>query len=186
MTHGILYLMETLDIKTWMLKDAIKKSKELGVLNNSITSGKGNRAGYLSEAAIASHVGADVVSCDEGYKKYNHDLEFNGKTIEVKTKRRTVDPRLNYEVSIAKTSLHQKPEIYAFASITYGSKSGSGVNVKYKNLKKLWLCGFISSKEFFEKAKFVDKGDVDPSNGFRCHVPMWNLPISLLYKGINF
>lgn len=164
----------------WMSREAIKKSKALGSIRNSITSGGGNLAGYLGEIALARHLKADNVSCDEGSEKYNYDLVKNKKKIEVKTKRRTRDVEGHYEVSIAATSKHQKTDVYAFISITFKEKKGKGKGATYHGVKSIWLCGYMPQDQYFEKAKYMKKGRIDPSNGFVVHADMYNMPIKEL------
>ena len=156
-----------------MVQRALQKSEALGSLNHSITGGAGNFAGYMGEECISHFLGADNVSCDEGDDKFNYDLIYNGYTIEVKTKRRTVDPKDFYDVSIAKTSTHQKPDVYAFVSITK-NRGKVGFN-------NVWLCGFMGCKEFFDSAVFHKKGSIDHQNNFKVHRDMYNMRISDLY-----
>ena len=87
--------MKIIPHNSTMVQEALRKAKKLGELNNSITKGHGNAAGYLGEESVASYLNADVVT------NRNHDLVLNNKTIEVKTKRRTVKPQDSYEVSIS-------------------------------------------------------------------------------------
>tara|TARA_R110000824_G_scaffold87254_2_gene215173 strand:+ start:775 stop:1299 length:525 start_codon:yes stop_codon:yes gene_type:complete len=136
-----------------MIEEAQEWADNLGAIKNSITKGKGNYVGRLGELALAKHIGAGEAQDQSGY-----DLIFNGKKIEVKTKRRAVPPRENYIVNLAKTSRHQRPDIYAFLSAQFESqKSG-----QYKNLEKLWLCGYKSSEDYFNESTFYAKGDIDP------------------------
>ena len=103
-----------------MLDRAKAKANNLGSIKNSILKGRGNLAGYLGEEALAPYIGAEIVSNNRGLDKYNHDLLMkDGNRVEVKTKRRTVKPRSNYDVSVAHTSTHQKPDIYAFISLEF-------------------------------------------------------------------
>ena len=103
-----------------MIERAREKAMSLGSINNSILRGGGNIAGYLGEEALAPYVNADIVSNNRGLDKYNHDLLLEcGHRLEVKTKRRTVSPRPHYDVSIAETSKHQKPDLYGFISLEF-------------------------------------------------------------------
>ena len=170
--------MKKLRFEKWMIKEAFRKSEDLGLINNSITKGRGNLAGYLSEIALSEYLECTNVSCDKGVDKYDFDLIKNGVKIEVKTKRRTVDPRIFYEVSIAETSKHQKADIYAFTSITFREKRGTGRDCKYFGIKSIWLCGFIFKNKYFQAAKHLKAGDIDESNGFKVHANMYNLPIT--------
>tara|TARA_R110002020_G_scaffold291135_1_gene506609 strand:+ start:611 stop:1111 length:501 start_codon:yes stop_codon:yes gene_type:complete len=153
-----------------MVRKARKWSKEIGSLKNSITSGKGNLGGRVGEIAFASYVGADIAD------DYNYDLILNGEKIEIKTKRRTVAPKGNYEVSVATTSLHQKPDRYVFISVEFKRKKG----FNYYGLQNVWLCGDMKAKEYLEKSWVYKKGDMDESNKFVTLVDMHNLSIDKL------
>jgi len=172
--------MIKLDFDQSMIDEAVKKAEELGSINNSITSGRGNLAGYLAEIALTKYLGCKNISCDKGRDKYDYDLIKDGRKIDVKTKRRTVDPKPFFEVSIAGTSKHQKTDTYAFISITFKEKRGMGSKAQYYGVESIWLCGFMSKEDYFDKAIFWKKGVVDPSNGFKVHADMYNMPISSL------
>jgi len=136
-----------------MIEEAQDWANSLGSIKNSITKGKGNYVGRLGELALAKHIGAGDAQDQSGY-----DLLLDGRKIEVKTKRRAVPPRENYIVNIAKTSTHQRPDVYAFLSAQFESQKAG----QYKNLQKLWLCGYKSAEDFFKQATFYAKGDIDP------------------------
>ena len=122
-----------------MIDNARLKAKSLGSINNSILRGAGNLAGYLGEEAVASYLGADIVSNNRGRDKYNYDLVLeDGRRMEVKTKRRSVSPRSNYDVSVAQTSKHQRPDLYGFVSLEFGRTSGRHPK-KYYDLKNLQM-----------------------------------------------
>jgi hypothetical protein len=162
--------VEKLEWDSDMVKDADEWAAELGSLNNSITAGDGNFAGRLGELALAKHLNVPRVQDD-----YWYDLIYKGETIEVKTKRRTWDPMMFYDVSVAKTSTHQQPDRYAFISIT--GKWG----IDGRKVKNIWLCGFMDRDEFFKKARFMRRGKTDKSNGFKTHADMYNLEIGELH-----
>jgi hypothetical protein len=167
-------------IKIPFNEQTINKAKEfaanLGCLKNSITSGSGNKAGYLGELALSEYLGATLISnCD-----FNSDILFQGKKIEVKTKRRSRDPRPDYEVSVAETSKHQRPDIYAFISITFKKVLDIAGKKRYKEPQSIWLCGFYDAEKYFLDAKKIKKGARDKSNNFTCHCDMYNLGISKL------
>jgi len=176
--------MIKLDFDQSMIDEAVKKAEELGSINNSITSGRGNLAGYLAEIALTKYLDCKNISCDKGRDKYDYDLIKDGRKIDVKTKRRTVDPKPFFEVSIAGTSKHQKTDTYAFISITFKEKRGMGSQAQYYGVESIWLCGFMSKEDYFDKAIFWKKGAVDPSNGFKVHADMYNMPISSLGESI--
>jgi len=174
--------MKQIQFNEEMISQAVLKAEQLGKIKNSITGGAGNVAGYLSEIALSEHLRCRNVSCDPGEYKYDFDLIKNGKKIEVKTKRRTVDPQHYYEVSIAESSRHQQTDFYAFVSITFAQKTGYGINSKYYSPESLWLCGFMEREQYFKRSRFLQKGDIDESNGFTVKANMFNLPIIDLLK----
>ena len=147
-----------------MIDRAKARATQMGAIKNSITKGTGNLAGFLGEEAFCAYTGA-----------------LNNEKVEVKTKRRTVAPQQNYDVSVANTSTHQNPDKYAFISLEFGEtiKKANGQKA-YKNLKNVWYLGSKDAKVYFEEAAKWDKGDVDKSNNFTTLVDMWNLPISKL------
>ena len=150
-----------------MVRSAKSKAKALGKIKNSILGGAGNFAGYLGEEAVAEYIGAEIISNDEGDDKYNYDLVKGGSQIEVKTKRRTVPPQDFYDVSVAKTSKHQVPDLYIFTSIQFLGAVP----------KRIWILGQKDREEYFTVAKLWRKGDVDNSNNFVTHQDMYNLQV---------
>jgi len=152
-----------------MVEAAKRWGKRLGKLNNSITKGKGNLGGRLGEIAFASYIGAELAD------DYGFDILLDEK-IEIKTKRRTVPPKNHYEVSVASTSLHQKPDRYVFMSVEFERKRG----FNYYGLKNVWLCGDMKAEEYLDRARVWKKGEMDESNKFVTLVDMHNLRIDQL------
>ena len=150
-----------------MIRAATDWAENLGGIYNSITKGDGNYAGRLGELALAKHLGVEV----EDSKDY--DIIHEGKKIEVKTKRRAVKPQPDYTVNIAATSLHQKPDIYAFLSVEYLDRDSGG---NYSDLLNIWLCGYKNAEQFFEEASFWPKGHPDPP-AFKTHRDMYVMKI---------
>jgi len=70
-----------------MITRATQKAAALGHLNNSIEEGRGNKAGYLGEEAVAPYLNAKIVSNKKGTNKFHYDLILpDGRRAEVKTK----------------------------------------------------------------------------------------------------
>lgn len=177
--------MRKLSFTAEMIASAKAKASSLGSINNSILRGGGNLAGYLGEEALAPYIGAEIVSNNRGLDKYNHDLLTPvGRRVEVKTKRRTVAPKGFYDVSVAKTSKHQQPDIYAFISLEFERATKTHPK-QYFGLKNIWLCGFMPAEEYWEKATLWKKGKIDKTNNFKTHVDMYNLAIEDLYEDIS-
>lgn len=155
------------EIDEKMYRRAHDRAFKIGELKNSITRGAGNLAACLGEDAVKYYLKGRYT---QGKDKYNHDLVVKKKTVEVKTKRRTVQPKIEYDVSIAKTSRHQKPDIYVFTSVTY----------KNEKPVEVVILGYMEYEEYFETARLIKKGTVDKSNYFVCKTDMYNIVHSQL------
>jgi hypothetical protein len=158
-----------------MMEEAQQWAENLGGINNSILKGRGNLAGRLGEIALARHLGVGI----EDHKDY--DMIHNGEKIEVKTKRRTVPPQYSYDVSVAATSTHQKPDRYAFISIEFEGKTSTGF---YHKVKSIWLVGDMAADKYFKLATEWNRGDEDEANGFVTLVDMFNMRIGDLDNGL--
>lgn len=146
---------------------ARQKAEEMGKLKNSITEGEGNVPGFLGEFIAAEYLGAEVSNT------YEYDILAEEKRIDVKTKRCTSKPKDFYECSIAAFNTRQECDIYLFTRILWHKD-------KPKVWKKGWLLGWLPKEEYFEKATFLKKGQVDPSNNFTVKADCYNLKISCL------
>ena len=158
--------MITLSMTGTEISEAQAQANNMGQLNNSITSGQGNAAGFLAELAVARHLGATQANT------YDYDLVMaDGTTIDVKAKRTTVVPRPYYECSVAAYNTKQKCDYYSFCRVS-------------SDMNTVWLLGTIKKNDYFDKAKLRTKGEVDPSNNFKFKADCYNLKISELPEEI--
>ena len=153
--------MIKVDINNEMLESARAKARDLGKLNNSITKGEGNLAGFLGEEVAKSVLGGYM------HNTYQYDIIVaDGITYDVKTKRCTSEPKEFYACSVANYNTKQQCDRYAF--------------VRIKDNKEAWYLGWLDKKEYFDKAVFHKKGEEDSSNGFKFKSDCYNVPISEL------
>ena len=147
-------------------KAAVSRAKEradaLPLLNNSIRKGKGSLVAYVGEEV------AKVVLQAEIKDTYDYDLKYGSKTVDVKTKERTVAPRDHYNCTVADFNTKQKCDEYAFISVL-------------NDYSYAWYLGKISKQDFYERAKFYKEGDLDPesprSKNFYFRADCYNIPI---------
>lgn len=140
-------------------------------LKNSITKGSSNIYGAIGEVLIWDQ---HKDNC-EYVGEYNYDLIISGQTVDVKTKRTKYEPLPHYLCSIADTKHNQDPneqqkcDWYCFVRVN-------------ENLIDAWILGWIRRDEFFQKAVYFKKGEIDPNsdNNFTFKEDCWNLPISEL------
>jgi len=152
------------DVDGSAVKDrALSRAVDLGSLPGSIEGGGGNMAGLLGEEAFCEVFDADPDPTYEWDARISL-LDGAERTVDIKTKRRTVAPRPDYEVSIADHNTEQDADIYYFASVNTEADT-------------VTLCGYLPTEDYFDRAEFHEKGEVDPDNGFRFTADCWNVPI---------
>ena len=146
-------------ISDTMLLAARSKATEMGLLHNSILRGGGSIAGFLGEQIVLSTMGGTWDN------SYDYDIILDdGRRVEVKTKQTSATPLPHYSCSISNFNTRQKCDIYAFTRVL-------------KDFSKGWFLGFMPKQEYFDKSKFMKKGDFDPDNGYEVRADCYNLYI---------
>ena len=158
-----------------MVERAKHKSKEMGTLNNSIRDGAGNLAGFLGEEIVLKAWAGSTSA-----NTYQHDIKFEEVSFEVKSKDRTVLPKLDYECSVAKFNTRQRADFYVFTSLYRPNRDNPTLYTKGH------ILGIINKAEYFQHAKHLRKGDLDPSNGWVVRAECYNLPYEQLNRFENW
>jgi len=149
------------DITTDDIISAAFQAKKLGILNNSIMSGKGNLVGCIGEIIVAKYLGVPL------QHSYDYDLIWNGLKIDVKTKLTSVFPKPSYECSIASANPNQKCDWYIFTRV-------------HSDLDTAYILGYLPKEEYFKTAECLHQGQVSGSNGFTVKHNCYNVSISEL------
>lgn len=147
-----------------MKKRAWSKARSMGEINNSITKGGGNIAGFLGEEVANKIIKGDINNT------YDYDIIKNGVTYDVKTKRCTSKPKEYYECSVAAFNTKQKCDHYVFVRIE---------NIKGK-WGRAWILGCYEKNAYFEDARFLKKGQIDGNNKFKVKADCYNIAIKKL------
>ena len=158
-------------ITTDIVTKAHEKSVEMGTLKNSITKGAGNLVGFVGEGVFHSFL-LDQQQQASWANTYEHDLILNNTastaiTIDVKSKKTNYIPKLEYDCSVAALNTKQQCDIYVFTRIKGDMSVG-------------WILGFLPKGAYFEEATFMEKGAVDPSNGWKVKTDCYQVPIEKL------
>jgi len=156
--------MIEIEVSDAVLLRARDMAEAMGKIRNSITAGQGNIAGFIGELIVKELLGAEHQST----KDYDLVLS-NGETVDVKTKRTSVAPLAHYDCSVAKLSLHQQCDHYAFCRVK-------------NDYTTCWFFGLIPHDRYFEIARFLKKGEVDPANNFTVKSDCYNVAISEIAK----
>lgn len=151
-----------------ILNEARNKSKEMGVLRNSITRGGGNVYGFAGELVACRYLQDAVVR-----NTHDYDLvmpkEKSWFKIDVKTKKVTSAPKDAYLCSVADYNTKQECDAYLFTRVK-------------DDFSYAWLLGWMLKHEFYKKAKLYKEGEIDPGgNGkWRFRADCFNIEISKL------
>jgi hypothetical protein len=153
-----------------LIKYATLKSESMGELNNSITNGDGNVAGFIGEILALKALKLNSSNLKSS-SSYEYDiLDDQNISWDVKTKRRTVKPRPYHNCTVADYNTKQKCDRYLFVSLY--------------NLEEGFILGWISKEDFYKKAKFFKKGEIDPlsppSKVFRFTADCYNIEAKYL------
>ncbi|EOB3677301.1 TPA: hypothetical protein I7707_20040 [Vibrio vulnificus] len=99
--------------------------------------------------------------------------------LEVKAKRRTVIPKLEYEATVPQY-VHdiQKPTAYLFVS----HHLRSGRDYDFSRYIDSYVVGGISRKRFDPLKRAIVEGELDPSNNWICTEACYNISISQLFN----
>ena len=141
----LIYMIEV-KVKPHWKKAALKEAEEMGALRQSITGGAGNLAGFIGERVVADYLNVKKANT------YQYDLVAKKeKTYDVKTKRCKFKPLPNYTVSVCALNTKQECDAYIFVRVD-------------NEMKTAWILGYMPKKEFYKKAKFCKRGDIDPDS----------------------
>ena len=151
--------MQEVEITLDMIDKARLKAKELGKLNNSILKGRGNLAGFVGEQ-IVLHVKGGTWE-----NSYDYDIILpDGTRTDVKTKQTGFTPLPDYDCSVAKYNIKQDCDSYTFCRVKGDFTVG-------------WYLGSMDKPKYLEQARYLRKGDVDPSNNFIVKADCYNVAI---------
>ena len=138
--------MVEIEIRPQWKRAALKEAEEMGSLRKSITNGAGNQAGFIGERVVADYLSIKKANT------YQYDLVTKKeKTYDVKTKRCKSKPLPNYTVSVCALNTKQECDAYIFVRVD-------------NEMKTAWILGYMPKKQFYKKAKFCKKGDIDPDS----------------------
>ena len=147
-----------------MKQRAWRKARQMGEINNSITKGDGNIAGFLGEEVANNVIKGNINNT------YDYDITRNGITYDVKTKRCTSEPKPYYECSVAAYNTKQQCDYYVFVRL-------ENINGRWT---RAWFLGRYGKEKYFKNARFLKKGQKDGNNNFKVKADCYNMEISQL------
>tara|TARA_R100001463_G_scaffold136627_1_gene202606 strand:+ start:889 stop:1434 length:546 start_codon:yes stop_codon:yes gene_type:complete len=143
---------------------------EMGVLPNSFTRGMGRMVGFLGEIAVNKFIPRSKYV---GNKVFKYDIVKGRNKIEVKSKTCTSCPKEHYVASVnGPKKLDPANNVYFFTRVS-------------KDLRYVWIVGWITTKDFFKKSVFKKKNEKD-EEGFVYRVSGYHIKIKDLELPYTF
>lgn len=162
-----------------LIQRAWDESNNMKVYNNSYRKGNANFVGLLGEMVAEEWFNENQLNFI-GEKTTEHDyrISHDNRTIDVKTKDRTVDPRDNYDCSIPLyNKRHQIPDYYLFVSLTRDKKMDDNDPMRFK---KAFILGAANQFAMHKFGLIWRKGQIDPSNKTKFWTDCLNVYINQL------
>jgi hypothetical protein len=161
------------------LEAAQARSELLGELNRSMRGTQANQVGALGELIGMDYLLSCGVEIEEVFStSYDVRVKIDGvwKTLEFKTKERTVVPQPFYDCTVpAYNHDHQRPDFFLFISLVSSGKSD-----QISRFSRAFILGSITLERFDELATPWSPNQTDQSNGWTPTIECYNVPIGHL------
>jgi hypothetical protein len=122
-----------------------------------------NQVGVLGEVVVRKELQLRGVEPSPIFST-SHDFEIgSGKRVEIKTKDRTVPPRMDYECSVPLYNhSHQDVDYYVFVSLL---RDKSRIDLELNRFQRAFVVGVCNRKMLEELGETRESGETDPRNG---------------------
>lgn len=146
-----------------LLETAFERAKLQPIYEYSHRKKEANIVGCLGEVVFEkflAHFGIEFEDCRHGTE---HDYRVSGYTVDVKTKDRTVAPRLDFDNSVPLYNHeHQRPDYYYFVSLL----RNPAIDARNPNrFTHAFLVGAIDLETLDRDGTRWEAGQTDPTNG---------------------
>jgi len=121
-------------------------------MRGSFTNGRGMLVGLIGQIVVRSTFGWEEIDAIE------YDLRDRDALVEVKSKTTTVEPLPHHHASVAASSFHQQATNLVFCRVQVAYNPDPKKPIAPQ---KLWILGWLSREEFFDRSALVRKGEMD-------------------------
>jgi hypothetical protein len=159
------------------IKETTQKLAQTPIYKNSHREKAANEVGLLGETIAEHWLINNKVKYTPTYSTRN-DITFeNRKTLEIKTKDRTVRPKAHYDATIPLYNHeHQQPDYYLFISL----QRKNNTNYSLERFHTAYILGASSPRKLRQHGKVWKANETDHSNGTTFWTDCINIPISKL------
>ena len=161
------------------LEAAQQRAEQVGQLSRSMRGLQANQVGALGELLGMDYLRGLGFELEEVFSTgYDVRVKVEGewKTLEFKTKERTVVPIPSYDCTVpAYNHEHQRPDYFLFISLLSSGKSD-----QINRFSKGFILGSIGLERFEQIAKAWNPSQTDTSNGWVPTINCYNVQIGEL------
>ncbi len=156
---------------------AMERYNSMPVYKLSHRGAPANLVGAIGEIVFEEALKRSGIPFEPLYTTQHDLLMFGTKTLEIKTKDRTVSPQAKFEVSLnAYNHEHQVADYYAFISL----QRERGDEEDVQRFHTAWILGMANQRIVHGNKKLWKAGETDPSNGMTFWTDTWNLYVDQL------
>ncbi|MBU2875544.1 hypothetical protein [Marinobacter salexigens] len=174
-----LWYTRILSIPEWIYAEAELRASRLPVFDYSRRKEEANVVGCLGEVIAEHWMRAKNIGFASQLNETKHDYLINNSlTIDVKTKDRTVVPKIHYEATVPLYNhSHQIPDYFLFISLHRKSNKAPGSIRQYEHA---YILGAISYGELCEAGIQFYKDETDWRNGTKFWTDCLNVQVGQL------
>lgn len=160
------------DAALWRVADA--RASSMPVLAGSHRRAAANQVGALGEVLVENFLTSHELPFEARYST-DCDLLVAGRSVEIKTKDRTVAPEAHFDCSVPLYNHeHQAVDVYIFVSLKRDRRNTSTSINRYTDA---YLLGW-ASRGWMMGGRHWPRDSVDPENGTKFWTDCINRPIS--------
>ena len=163
---------------------AEERTHTLPIYPGSHRESEANEVGVLGEVAAEHWMKNYGLAFKDERHCTTHDYRISrtGRTIDVKTKDRTVAPRPYYECSVPLYNhSHQRPDYYLFVSLLR-DRDTRRLSKDIRRFTHAYILGAITPNRIDEIGTIWNAGSVDPSNGTTFWTACMNVRVEQLVE----
>ncbi len=168
-----------------ILDTALHRAQSLPVFDGSHRKLQANIVGSIGEVVFEKFLERHEIPFEDRRESTRHDYVFpGGKTLDLKTKDRTVRPRIHYDNSVPLYNHeHQRPDLYYFISLL---RDPSVDEEDIARFKVAFLLGGIDIVTLDRDGTKWETGQTDPRNGTKFWTACINVSMAQLISNVEF
>lgn len=176
--------MQSYKITEKLLAIAQQRLNKTPVFDGSHRGADANQVGILGELVVEQWLEENAIYFKDERESTTHDYSLsNGKTFDVKTKDRTVQPQSNYDCSVPMYNHHhQRPDYYIFVSLQRDKLNKTNDLSRFHTAH---IVGGMNMLQLEQRGIVWKAGETDSANGTTFWTDCINVSVAQLVKPLE-